>query len=231
MATREVLHSFFDFTRKYNHIYDIISSIYVLIDYTRKRNEPYFTFLNKQIDSMLKSGDFSTVVETTLANVMHDVSPEVIDWTIIAYIFYALDRIRAVAQIHMNSNEYEEFKMKTIEIVFTRLDQTYGEKLNEREWKIFCIAETLSTMKVKPTIKNSISNLMNVFVFGISVFILNKVFVKYQHSNICSKISGFPILNPSLSGETSGLYMLFWRLHSIVSRSLKMSIQSSSDKT
>ncbi len=179
MATREVLQSFFDFAGEYNHIYDIIPSIFVLIDNTKKRNEPYFTFLNIQIDSMLKSGDYSTVIETTLVNLMHDVSPDVIDWTIIAYIFHALDRINASAQIHMNSNEYEEFKRKTIDIVFTRLDEAYGDKLNERQWKIFCVAETLGTMKVKPVVQNTISNLWNVFAIGISVFILNKVFGKY----------------------------------------------------
>ena len=70
-------------------------------------------------------------------------------------------------------------KRKTIDIVFTRLDEAYGDKLNERQWKIFCVAETLGTMKVKPVVQNTISNLWNVFAIGISVFILNKVFVKY----------------------------------------------------
>ena len=178
MTTREVLESFFDFRGKLNEFYSIIPSLYCLIERRKKVDEPFFIFLNKQIDPMLISNEFHKVVQLTMHNIMHDCKGYDVDWTIMAYLFHSLDRINTAAKIHLNSIEYETFKTETTNFVCDQLEDIYGSKLGERQWAIFSLAELTKTLKVKPEVTAGLKNVCNGFLIALSVYILNKAFKK-----------------------------------------------------
>ena len=179
MKTREVLESFFDFGGKLNEFFSIIASIYCLIERRKKVDQPFFIFLNKQIDSMLISNEFHRVVKLTMHNIMHDCKGHDVDWAMMAFLFHSLDRINTAAKIHLNSIEYETFKTETTNFVCNQLDDIYGTKLEERQWTIFSLAEVTKTVKMKPEVTAGLKNVCNCFLIALSAYVLNKTYNKW----------------------------------------------------